>query len=167
MRALQFAFPVVLVLSLAGPASAQTALQLRWELKADVFRGPTDEGAARQAFTLTNRDTKPLPARGWAIYFNELLEPLPHPLEQLLDDRIGACRSGPDGRDSEQRDGHLRSGDFFDTETYPTISFHSTAIRPGQGNRFELDGELTIKGETNPVYATLRRDMDRSQRTAE
>lgn len=53
--------------------------------------------------------------------------------------------------DSEQRDGHLRSGDFFETEEYPTISFHSTAIRPGQGNRFELDGELTIKGETNPV----------------
>jgi hexosaminidase len=77
MRALQLALPITLVLALAGAASAQTALQLRWELKADVFRGPTDEGAARQAFTLTNRDTKPLPPRGWAIYFDELVEPLP------------------------------------------------------------------------------------------
>jgi hexosaminidase len=77
MRALQLAFPITLALALAGVASAQTALQLRWELKEDVFRGPTDDGAARQAFTLTNRDTKTLPARGWAIYFNALLEPLP------------------------------------------------------------------------------------------
>ena len=77
MRALQFAFPITLALSLAGVASAQTALQLRWELKGDVFRGPTDDGAAKPAFTLTNRDAKPLPARGWAIYFNALHEPLP------------------------------------------------------------------------------------------
>jgi polyisoprenoid-binding protein YceI len=53
--------------------------------------------------------------------------------------------------DSEQRDGHLRSGDFFEIETYPTITFNSTAIRPGQGNAFELDGDLTIKAVTRPV----------------
>ncbi len=81
MRALQFAFPITLVLSLAGVASAQTALQLRWELKGDVFKGPADDGASRQAFTLTNRDTKPLPARGWAIYFDELVDPLPGPVQ--------------------------------------------------------------------------------------
>ncbi len=76
MRALHSVF-VMILLALAAVASAQTALQLRWQLKEDVFRGPTDEGAARPAFTLTNRDTKPLPARGWAIYFNALHEPLP------------------------------------------------------------------------------------------
>jgi polyisoprenoid-binding protein YceI len=53
--------------------------------------------------------------------------------------------------DSEQRDGHLRNSDFFEVETYPTIAFTSTAIRPGQGNAFELDGDLTIKGITRPV----------------
>ena len=77
MRTLQYAFLVTIPVALAAVASAQTSLQLRWELKEDVFRGPTDEGASRAAFTLANRDTKPLPGRGWAIYFSALHEPLP------------------------------------------------------------------------------------------
>jgi hexosaminidase len=77
MRALRCAVPATILLALATAASAQTALQLRWELKEDVFGGPTDEGASRAAFTVTNRDTKPLPARGWAIYYNALHEPRP------------------------------------------------------------------------------------------
>ncbi|HEX9185450.1 MAG TPA: family 20 glycosylhydrolase, partial [Vicinamibacteria bacterium] len=69
---------IALSLALAGSpavADAPPALELRWELKEDVFRGPEDGGAARVAFTLTNRDTKPLPARGWAIYFSALHVP--------------------------------------------------------------------------------------------
>src|SRR6266508_4425221 len=57
--------PVLTVLSLALTArtsSAQTALQLRWELAGDT----------NAAFTVTNRDTKPLPPTGWAIYFSAL-----------------------------------------------------------------------------------------------
>ena len=58
----------------AQPApAAPIALQLRWELKEDVFDGA--RGASRAAFTLTNRDTKPLPGSGWAIYFNALHDP--------------------------------------------------------------------------------------------
>jgi polyisoprenoid-binding protein YceI len=53
--------------------------------------------------------------------------------------------------DSEQRDGHLRSGDFLEIESYPTIAFNSTGIRTGTGSAFELDGDLTIKGVTRPV----------------
>jgi polyisoprenoid-binding protein YceI len=53
--------------------------------------------------------------------------------------------------DNEGRDQHLRSADFFEIETYPTLSFTSTAFRAGSGNSFELDGDLTVKGETNPV----------------
>jgi polyisoprenoid-binding protein YceI len=53
--------------------------------------------------------------------------------------------------DTQQRDEHLRSGDFFEVETYPTLSFESTAVRPTGGNTFELDGNLTIKGITKPV----------------
>lgn len=52
-----------LALALAAPtAAAQTAPQLRWELSGDTTA----------AFTLTNRDAKPLPATGWALYFSAL-----------------------------------------------------------------------------------------------
>jgi polyisoprenoid-binding protein YceI len=56
--------------------------------------------------------------------------------------------------DNEQRDGHLRSADFFEIETYPTLSFTSSAFRPGKGKSFELDGDLTVKGVTRPVTLT-------------
>lgn len=50
-----------------------------------------------------------------------------------------------------QRDGHLKSADFFDAEKYPEITFESTAVkRTGEGE-FELKGNLTIHGETKPV----------------
>ena len=50
----------------------------------------------------------------------------------------------------EGRDGHLRTGDFFEAETYPTITFVSTKITPDGGD-YELAGDLTIKGVTKPV----------------
>jgi polyisoprenoid-binding protein YceI len=50
-----------------------------------------------------------------------------------------------------QRDGHLRSGDFLEAETYPTLDFRSTDLVPKGGNEFTLRGELTIKGVTHPV----------------
>jgi len=54
----------------------------------------------------------------------------------------------------EQRDQHLKSGDFFELETYPTFTFRSTGVRVTGDTTFELQGDLTIKGITNPV--TLR-----------
>jgi len=50
-----------------------------------------------------------------------------------------------------RRDAHMRSGDFFELETYPVITFHSTAVRPTGGASFDLDGELTVKDETRPI----------------
>jgi hexosaminidase len=61
----------------ASAVSAQTALQLQWQLEGDVFQGTNEPGASRVAFTLTNLGRKPLPSRGWAIYFSALHEPLP------------------------------------------------------------------------------------------
>lgn len=49
------------------------------------------------------------------------------------------------------RDNHLRSGDFFEAEKYPTLEFRSTGIKSHAGAEFVLDGELTIKGTTKPV----------------
>ena len=49
------------------------------------------------------------------------------------------------------RDGHLKSADFFDAATHPEITFVSTGVREIKGEEFILDGELTIKGVTKPV----------------
>jgi polyisoprenoid-binding protein YceI len=55
---------------------------------------------------------------------------------------------------SEQRDGHLRSPDFFDTENHPQMTYRSTGLR-GDGGDYVLDGELTLKGITRPVPLKL------------
>ena len=49
------------------------------------------------------------------------------------------------------RDNHLRTGDFFEVEKYPTMEFRSTGIKSHAGAEFVLDGELTIKDITRPV----------------
>jgi len=51
----------------------------------------------------------------------------------------------------EQRDGHLRSGDFFDVETWPTITFRSMGVRVTGDTNFELDGELTVRDVSKPI----------------
>jgi polyisoprenoid-binding protein YceI len=50
----------------------------------------------------------------------------------------------------ENRDGHLRTNDFFDAPTYPQITFVSTGVRLDGGD-YKVDGELTIKGVTKLV----------------
>jgi polyisoprenoid-binding protein YceI len=49
------------------------------------------------------------------------------------------------------RDEHLRSADFFDVATYPTIDYRSTKIEALGGNRFRVTGDLTMHGVTRPV----------------
>jgi len=52
---------------------------------------------------------------------------------------------------SDQRDTHLRSGDFFDVEKYPYLTFKLTGIEPVDDENFKVRGELTIKDITKPV----------------
>jgi polyisoprenoid-binding protein YceI len=59
-----------------------------------------------------------------------------------------------DTRD-EQRDGHLRSGDFFDVEAWPTMTFASRSVREAGKGRYVVEGDLTIKGVTQPVPLDL------------
>lgn len=51
---------------------------------------------------------------------------------------------------NEPRDAHLRSGEIFDVEHFPTIEFVSTGARV-EGGEFKVDGNLTLRGVTKPV----------------
>ncbi|MEX0593650.1 MAG: YceI family protein [Balneolaceae bacterium] len=53
------------------------------------------------------------------------------------------------------RDDHLRSPDFFDVETYPTMTFKSTGIRKAAENAYDLTGNLTLNGVTKTVTVAL------------
>jgi len=48
---------------------------------------------------------------------------------------------------------HLLSPDFFNAAETPTITFRSTDMRLGEDGRAEVDGELTMRGVTQPVTA--------------
>ncbi len=52
------------------------------------------------------------------------------------------------------RDAHVRSADFLDVETYPTLSYRSTGVRSVDGG-FVVDGELSLHGVTRPVALEL------------
>src|SRR5690625_907894 len=49
---------------------------------------------------------------------------------------------------NEDRDNHLKSDDFFDVETYPHITFESTHIVETETNKYDVTGDLTVKGMT-------------------
>lgn len=60
-------------------------------------------------------------------------------------------QTGSINTNNEQRDEHLRSGDFFDAENFKTLAFSSTSSKPKGKDEFELIGNLTIKGITKEV----------------
>ena len=67
--------------------------------------------------------------------------------DELSDSRAEVViRTASVATGTPDRDAHLRSGDFFDVDTYPEITFVSTSF-DGE----TLVGDLTIKGVTKPV----------------
>lgn len=52
---------------------------------------------------------------------------------------------------NDQRDGHLKSDDFFNAEQFPKMTFKSTSIEKTGGDEYELTGDLTIRDITKPV----------------
>jgi len=48
---------------------------------------------------------------------------------------------------------HLQSPEFFDAERYPELSFESKSLER-TGDDVKIDGEITIKGHTEPVEIT-------------
>ena len=52
---------------------------------------------------------------------------------------------------NEQRDGHLKGGDFFDAATYPQVTFDGTKFTKVDDENYTLDGTLTLRGVSKPV----------------
>lgn len=52
---------------------------------------------------------------------------------------------------NDQRDGHLKSADFFEADKFPKLSFQSTSFTKKAADEYELKGNLTIKGISKPV----------------
>ena len=75
-----------------------------------------------------------------------------NPLESSVSVTIQSA--SVDTRD-EQRDGHLRSGDFFDVEAYPTITYQSRSVRQTGEGRYIVEGDLTVKDVTQSVPLDL------------
>ncbi|MES2371924.1 MAG: YceI family protein [Bacteroidota bacterium] len=56
---------------------------------------------------------------------------------------------------NEQRDGHLKSDDFFAADKFPKLSFVSKNFTYTKGTEFLLTGDLTIRDQTKPVELTV------------
>ena len=52
---------------------------------------------------------------------------------------------------NEKRDNHLKGPDFFNAKQYPTVTFKSTSIKKGDGETYDVTGDLTLHGVTKPV----------------
>lgn len=57
--------------------------------------------------------------------------------------------------DNDQRDGHLKSPDFFDVAKYPTLEFHSKKVM-ARGKNLEVVGVLTIHGVSKPASLSVK-----------
>jgi polyisoprenoid-binding protein YceI len=85
--------------------------------------------------------------RGKFQNFNATFVTAENPLESSV---TASAEVASVSTNDENRDAHLRTGDFFEAEKYPTIDFVSTGVRVVDGD-YEVDGNLTIKGVTLPV----------------
>jgi polyisoprenoid-binding protein YceI len=57
----------------------------------------------------------------------------------------------------QARDADLRSGNFLETDKFPTITFKSTSVEPAGKDKYTIRGDLTIKGTTRPVALDMTR----------
>jgi polyisoprenoid-binding protein YceI len=84
--------------------------------------------------------------------FSGTIDIAENPLESSVEVTIqaGSIATGDD-----QRDGHLRSPDFFDIEQFPTLTYKSRSVRHVKGSSFVVEGDLTVRGVTKPVSLDL------------
>ena len=65
---------------------------------------------------------------------------------------------------NQGRDRHLRNADFFNVGEFNTLAFKSKQVRFVGENKFEVQGDLTMHGQTRPLTVTLTKGKDSSAR---
>jgi polyisoprenoid-binding protein YceI len=90
--------------------------------------------------------------RGHFEKFSGQIVTADNPLESTVAAVVDATSLNTNNVD---RDNHIRSADFLEVGSYPTLEFRSTGLRAQGGNEYALDGDLTIHGVTRPVTFEL------------
>ena len=65
---------------------------------------------------------------------------------------------------SPRRDGHLKSGDFFNAKQFPEITFKSTSVKKGRGDTLQVTGDLGLHGQTRQITIDLHHVGSRDTR---
>lgn len=66
---------------------------------------------------------------------------------------------------NDRRNGHLKSPDFFAADSFPKITFASTSIQKASGNKYKVNGNITMRGVTKPI--TLDAELAGTRNTPE
>jgi polyisoprenoid-binding protein YceI len=81
-------------------------------------------------------------------FTGQIIGDLENPTTAEIDVQINAASIDTN---NEQRDAHLRSADFLETDTYPQILYKSTRIEHISDDEFKVYGDLTIHGVTREI----------------
>ncbi len=65
---------------------------------------------------------------------------------------------------SPRRDGHLKSGDFFNAKQFPENTFKSTSVKKGRGDTLHVTGDLGLHGQTRQITIDLHHVGSRDTR---
>lgn len=71
-----------------------------------------------------------------------------HTTDKTLSSIDASIEIGTISTGDAQRDGHLKSADFFDAEKFPTMTFKSTTVHPNGDGGYNVTGDLAIHGVT-------------------
>lgn len=131
-------------------------------MSTETLRSGTELGAppagrwvvdtAHSSIEATARHIVVAKVRGTFREFDATIDVGEDPTDSTVTVEIAAASI--DTRDTD-RDAHLRSPDFLDVETFPSLRFVSTSIAHIAGDRWQMDGDLTIRDVTRPVSLDL------------
>ena len=131
-----------------------TTLDPRPGALADLSPGTWAVDPAHSTVGFVARHLMITKVRGHFSDFDGAVTIAPDPLASSV---VASVRLASVDTGSAERDGHLRSPDFFDVETHPEMTLTSTGIRP-DGDDYVLSADLTIAGITRPIELALTFD---------